>query len=220
RIVLASGAKEIVGVAEDTREFDFQSPTPPAMIYLSAAQSPFRFMGVALRTTGDPAALTARARQLVLDMDPDQPIYDALPLDQRRTLEVQGEGILAKIMIVLGGVALILSLVGVYGVMAYSVSQRTQEIGVRMALGADRGQVVRLVVRQGGKLAGLGCVIGLLMALGVSRGLSVFLFGVSAFDPATFGAVLFSLPAAAILASYVPARRAARVDPLVALRAE
>ena len=220
RVVLGSGPKEIVGIAEDTREFDFEAPTPPAMIYLSAAQSPFRFMGVALKAAGDPAALTARARQAVLDLDPDQPIYDALPLDQRRSLDVQGNGILAKIMIVLGGVALILSVVGVYGVMAYSVSQRTQEIGVRMALGADGGQVIGLVVRQGGKLAALGCTIGLLMALGVSRGLSVFLYGVSAFDPTTFGGVLFSLAAAAILASYLPARRAARVDPLVALRAE
>jgi ABC-type antimicrobial peptide transport system permease subunit len=104
--------------------------------------------------------------------------------------------------------------------MAYSVSQRTQEIGVRMALGANREAVVGLVVRQGAKLAAIGCSVGLLMALGVSRGLSVFLFGVSAFDPATFGGGLLALATAAIMASYLPARRAARVDPMAALRTE
>lgn len=220
RIVLGSGAREIVGIAEDTREFDLEGVSPPAMLYVSAGQSPFRVMGVALRTAGDPAAITAAARAAVLEMDPDQPIYDALPLEQRLTLDIQANGILAKIMIVLATVALVLSLVGVYGVMAYSVSQRTQEIGVRMALGADRDAVVRLVVRQGARLAAIGSVIGLVLALGVSRGLSVFLYGVSAFDPSTFGAVVLALATAAIVASYVPARRAARVDPMVALRVE
>jgi putative ABC transport system permease protein len=219
-ILLASGQREIVGIVEDTREFDLESPSPYPMIYLPVGQSPFRFMGVALRTAGDPNAVTAAARAAVLAMDPDQPIYDVLQLDRRLDLDIQGEGILAQIMIVLAAVALVLSLVGVYGVMAYSVSQRTQEIGVRMALGANREAVVGLVVRQGAKLAAIGCSVGLLMALGVSRGLSVFLFGVSAFDPATFGGGLLALATAAIMASYLPARRAARVDPMAALRTE
>jgi putative ABC transport system permease protein len=104
--------------------------------------------------------------------------------------------------------------------MAYSVGQRRQEIGVRMALGAEQRDVVRLVVRHGARIAGIGCSIGLVLALGASRGLSVFLYGVNAFDPATFAGVVGALAAAALLASYLPARTAARVNPVVALRGD
>jgi ABC-type antimicrobial peptide transport system permease subunit len=104
--------------------------------------------------------------------------------------------------------------------MAYSVGQRRQEIGVRMALGAEQRDVVRLVVRHGARIAGIGCSIGLVLALGASRGLSVFLYGVNAFDPTTFAGVVAALAAAALLASYLPARTAARVNPVVALRGD
>lgn len=220
RIVLGSGPREIVGVVEDTREGSISDQPNPARAYLAASQSPFRSIGVALRAGGDPAALTAAARAAVREVDPDQPVYDVLPLNRRIALNLQGDGILARIMMVLAAVALVLSLVGVYGVMAYSVSRRTQEIGVRMALGAESGDVVRMVVRQGARVVAIGCGIGLVLALGASRGLSVFLHGVSAFDPVTFGGVVAALAAAAILASYLPARGASRVDPVVALRGE
>lgn len=220
RVVFGSDPKEIVGVVGDTREFAYEDPSPPAMVFLPAAQSPFRVMGVALRTAGDPLALVAAARRAVTQLDPDQPIYDVLTLDRLHAEDVQADGIMARIMMALAGVALVLSLVGVYGVMAYSVSQRVHEIGVRMALGAGRRAVVGLVVRQGAKVAAIGCAIGLLLALGVSRGLAAFLYGVSAFDPVTFGTVVLALGLAAIVASWLPARRASRVDPIVALRGE
>jgi putative ABC transport system permease protein len=127
---------------------------------------------------------------------------------------------MAKIMAALAGIALVLALGGVYGVMSYSVSQRTQELGIRMALGAPAKAVRSMVVRQGTVLASLGIVTGIGVGLGVTRGLSRFLFGVSPFDPMTFGVVAVSLLLAGLAASYFPARRATRVDPLVALRVE
>ncbi len=125
-----------------------------------------------------------------------------------------------KVMTALSIVALLLAIGGVYGVMAYSVSQRTRELGIRMALGAPGKGVMSMIVRQGSLLAGVGVVIGIGLALAVSRTLSIFLFGVSPFDPLTFGAVAIFLLGAGVAASYFPARRATKVDPMTALRAE
>jgi predicted permease len=220
RLVLGSGPREIVGIVEDARESSIGDAPNPARVYLSASQSPFRSIGVALRASGDPMSIASDARAAVRQLDPDQPIFDVLSLDQRIALDLQADGIMSRIMLVLAGVALLLALVGVYGVMAYSVGQRRQEIGVRMALGAEQRDVVRLVVRHGARIAGIGCSIGLVLALGASRGLSVFLYGVNAFDPTTFAGVVAALAAAALLASYLPARTAARVNPVVALRGD
>jgi ABC-type antimicrobial peptide transport system permease subunit len=132
----------------------------------------------------------------------------------------QSEQIMPKLLGVFGAIALLLSLIGVYGVMAYSVAQRTQELGIRRALGAERGHIVRLVVRQAVLLAGIGSGIGLALSFGATSTLSAFLFGVSAFDPVVFSGVTIALVGAVLLASLLPARRATRVDPLVALRAE
>ena len=128
--------------------------------------------------------------------------------------------IMPKLLALFGAIALLLAVIGVYGVMAYSVSQRTQELGIRRALGAEGRDIVRLVLRQGAILAGLGALIGLGLAFAATRGLSSFLYGVSAFDPVVFGGVTAALVGAAVLASLLPARRATRVDPLVALRAD
>jgi ABC-type antimicrobial peptide transport system permease subunit len=125
-----------------------------------------------------------------------------------------------RVMGVLALVALVLSVGGVYGVMAYSVSQRTRELGIRMALGAHGRSVMSMVVRQGTLLAGLGVGVGILLAAGVSRGLSLFLYGVSPFHPPTFVGVALFLLGAGVAASYFPARRATRVDPMLALRTE
>jgi len=159
-------------------------------------------------------------RDAVLALDPDQPVYNALTLNDVLEDEMGGETIMAKIMGVLAIVALSLAVVGVYGVMAYTVSRRVREVGIRMALGADSGTVRLLVLRQGGGLAALGVGIGFLLALGVTRGLSFFLFGVSPFHLPTFVGVALTLLGAAVLATYLPARRATRVDPVVALRTE
>jgi len=134
--------------------------------------------------------------------------------------QLESDTIVAKIMSILAAVALILALGGVYGVMAFTVSQRTQELGIRMALGARSRNVMSMVVRQGTVLAIIGIAAGTAVALGVTRGLARFLFGVSPFDPLVFGTVAVVLFAAGLAATYFPARRATKVDPLVALRAE
>jgi len=126
--------------------------------------------------------------------------------------------IMPRLLAVFGAMALLLAVVGVYGVMSYAVNQRTQEVGIRLALGAERGAIVRLVLRQGAVLAALGMAVGVGLAALTTRTLSFFLFGVSAFDPTVFGGVTVALFGAALLAGYIPARRAARVDPLIALR--
>ena len=131
-----------------------------------------------------------------------------------------GDTIMAKIMAAVAGIALILALAGVYGVMAYTVSQRTQEVGIRLALGAQSGDVLAMIVRQGTALALIGVAVGIAVALAVTRSLSVFLYGVSPFDPVTFSAGALSLLVAGLAATYLPARRATKVDPMVALRAE
>jgi len=151
---------------------------------------------------------------------PNVPTYYVVSLDTAIEEELLSDTIMAKIMATLAGIALVLALGGVYGVMAFTVSQRTQELGIRMALGAKTDNVMSLVVRQGTVLAIIGIVTGTLVALGVTRGLARFLYGVSPFDPVVFGAVAVVLFAAGLAATYFPARRATKVDPMIALRSE
>ena len=132
----------------------------------------------------------------------------------------RGDSIMARLLAIFAGVALLMAVLGVYGVMSYGVTQRVQEVGIRMALGAQPGDVRRLIVRQGLVLAVIGLVIGIGLALGVARFLAAFLYGVSPFDAATFGFVSIALGGAALAACYFPARRASRVDPILVLRAE
>jgi putative ABC transport system permease protein len=157
-------------------------------------------------------------RQEVAAVARDLPPYAMETMQQRVDREMQGDRIMPRLLGIFGVVALALALIGVYGVMAYSVSQRTQELGIRRALGAGGGNIVALVLRQGVVLAAAGAVIGLVLSFASTRALSAFLFGVSAFDPFVFGGVTVTLVGAAMIASLVPARRAVRVDPLVALR--
>jgi putative ABC transport system permease protein len=146
--------------------------------------------------------------------------YSVWTMEEVMRESMGGNTIMAKIMSVLGGIALVLSIVGVYGVMAYSISQRTQEMGIRMALGARRMDVLAMIVRQGAKLAVIGVTVGLLIAAGVAQSLSIFLFGVSPYDPPVFVGVTVTLLLSGLLATYLPARRATRVDPVEALRYE
>ena len=143
-----------------------------------------------------------------------------MTMDDLIELSLGGDLIMAKIMSALALIALVLALGGVYGVMAYSVSQRTRELGVRLSLGAQRGNVMSMVVRQGLVLSSTGVVIGILVGLGVTRGLARFLFGVSPFDPLTFASVSVVLLLAGVSATVFPAHRATKVDPVVALRVE
>ncbi len=220
RIQFGSGPREIVGVVANERDQGAGNRERPK-IYFSAMQTLLRSMSWVVETsTASPQMLTDAIRAEVGFIAPNLPLYQVATLDAVIREEIRGDGIMPKVMTALSIVALLLAIGGVYGVMAYSVSQRTRELGIRMALGAQGKGVMSMIVRQGSLLAGVGVVIGIGLALAVSRTLSIFLFGVSPFDPLTFGAVAIFLLGAGVAASYFPARRATKVDPMTALRAE
>jgi predicted permease len=210
---------EIVGVVEDVRVFGPTSEAP-AMVYFSSLREPERNPSLAIRTSGDPLSLAPQVRDLVSSIDPDQPVYGVTSMETLLREATGGDTIMAKIMGALAVVAFLLALVGVYGVMAYTVSRRLQEIGIRMALGADSNSVRMLILKQGATLAAFGIGLGTLLSLGVTRGLSFFLFGVSPFHLPTFVGVAGALLSAAVVATILPARRATRIDPIDALRSE
>jgi putative ABC transport system permease protein len=189
-------------------------------LYLPFMQSSAGGFTLVARTDAAPGTVAAGLRQALRAVDRELPIYAIRPLDEI-VAERSAERRLAALLIgVFATVALLLAAVGIYGVMSYTVAQRTQEIGIRMALGAEREHVLRLVLRSGSALALAGIVIGLAAAFGLARLVAALLFETSAADPPTFSAVPVLLFAVAILASYLPARRAARVDPMAALRYE
>jgi putative ABC transport system permease protein len=208
---------EIVGIVGDVRHFGVDAPIPP-IFYVPLAQSGMDGVTVVMRTQGLPAALTQPARKLVQAIDRDALVGEPVPME---TLVSASLGQRRFYMMLLGGfaaLALLLAAVGLYGVISYSVAQRTQEVGIRVALGASRSEVVAMVMRQGLRLAAAGLAIGLVLALLLKSVLKGLLVGVSATDPATLAITALLLLLVAVLASYVPARRAARVDPMVALR--
>ncbi|HLW44270.1 MAG TPA: ABC transporter permease, partial [Candidatus Acidoferrales bacterium] len=177
-------------------------------------------VAVVLRTRGDPAAIMAPVRRAVQELDPREIIYDVQTLDEVLSRSFAARRLSMILLAVFAGLALVLSCVGIYGVISYLVGQRTHEIGVRMALGAQHNDVLRLILGQGVRMALMGVGIGLVAALALTRLMSRMLFGVSATDPLTFAGVALLLCGVAVVACYVPARRATRVDPMVALRYE
>ncbi len=219
QLVLSSGAREIVGVVADTKDGGADAPDQAA-IFMPSLQGEDRFMDWAVEASVPLSTLVEAVRSEVSLMDPSVPAYDILTMDDLIELSLGGDLIMARIMSVLAVIALILALGGVYGVMAFTVTQRTREMGIRLSLGAQRGNVMAMVIRQGTVLALLGIVIGIGVGLGVTRGLSRFLFGVNPFDPLTFAAVSGILFLAGVAATFFPARRATKVDPVVALRTE
>ncbi len=172
------------------------------------------------RTAGDPVELIGSVRAQVRELDPDLPLLNPTPLADAIGVTLLPQRMGAILLAGFGAVALLLSLVGLYGVLAYSVGRRTREIGIRLAVGAQPGQVLRTVVTRGLAVTGLGLVLGLAAGAGVARLIGGFLFDVSAGDPATFAPVGTLMIVAALAATYVPARRAASVDPARALRYE
>jgi putative ABC transport system permease protein len=177
-------------------------------------------MSLVMRTTPDPSSLVAAVRNQVLDIDKDQPIYNIKPMSELIAASMSQQRFAMLLLTVFGGVSLTLAAVGIYGVMSYSVTQRSHEIGIRMALGARGSDVLSLVVGQGLRLVLFGVAIGLAGAFALTRVMSSLLFGVSATDPLTFVVTSIVLSGVALVACFVPARRAARVDPMVSLRYE
>jgi putative ABC transport system permease protein len=210
---------EIVGVVADIKNNGLHRSTWPAM-YVPLQQAPARRMTLLLRAAGDPLAMVPAARAALGDIDPDLPLFRLMSMQQVLDNRFWGETLTMNLLAWCALGALLLAVVGIYGVISYAVNQRTHEMGVRIALGARAGDVVRLVVRQGMALAAVGIVIGLLLGFGLSRGLRFMLFGVSGNDPMTWLSVVALLATVALLASWIPARRATRVDPIVALRDE
>lgn len=214
----------VVGIVGDVRQTALDQPAQPT-VYFALAQTPaaIPFMWpqhLLVRTDGDPMALAAAVRAAVWSVDADQPVASIRSMEEIFDAELANRNLQ---MMLVGGfavLALVLASVGLYGVLSYAVAQRTTEIGVRIALGAERRNVIGAVLQSAVLLAASGIGIGIAAAFGATRLLSSFLFGVSPTDPITFGAVPALLLAVALLAAYVPARRAARVDPVEALRAE
>ena len=208
---------EIIGIVGDIRHRALESDPFPAM-YMPTNQAPW--MNIVVRTQGDPANLAGAVRNEVRAIDPDQPVAMVRTMDEWMETAVAGPRYRTALLALFAFVALVLASTGIYGVMSYSVSQRTHEIGVRMALGAKRSDVLKLVVRQGMTLVVIGVGLGLVGAIALTRVMSTLLFGVTAKDPFTFAAVGALLMLVAFVACYLPARRATKVDPLVALRYE
>ena len=214
-----SGQKTIVGVVGDVKYGGLDVTAPPE-VYLPHTQHPVAEITIAVRTAGDPITLVPTARAALKSMDRELPISAVRLLADVVSRSIAERRFVMLLLACFAAVAVALAVIGVYGVLAYLVSQRTQEIGVRLAIGATPRDVVRLIVREGVALAGVGLLVGCLGALAAARVLSTMLFGIGAGDPLTFAAVVVVLTAAALCASYLPARRAARVDPMQALRAE
>jgi putative ABC transport system permease protein len=213
------GAVTVVGVVGGVRHVTLDAAPAPEL-YRPMAQTPMAAMTVAVRTAGDPLALAAVARQTVRGIDADVPISDVRSLEQVMSASVARPRLIMSLLLVFAGVGVILGAVGVYGVIAYAVGERRREIGVRIALGAAPGTVAGAVVLRGLTYAVVGVAIGLAGALAVTRVMRTLLFGVSATDPLTFAALSLFLVLVAVVASYVPARSAARTDPMVALRSD
>jgi putative ABC transport system permease protein len=211
--------RTIVGVVRDVKQYGVDKEST-MQLYLPEAQSPVSWLTLVVRTTGDPAQMINAVRNEIRSVDPSQAVFEVA------TMEGLLSGAIAKqrfVMLLLAGfaaLALALAAIGIFGVMAYTVAQRTQEIGIRMALGAQTGDVLRLVVRQGMRPALVGIGIGLAAALGLTRLVKTLLFGVTATDPLTFIVISLLLISVALPACWIPARRATKVDPMVALRDE
>jgi predicted permease len=209
----------IVGVAGNVKHYALDSDSR-VTFYMPHLQSPSSSMYVTLRTSGDPLSLAAAVTQEARAMDPNVAVYDVKSMDGRVSESLARRRFAMLALGLFAAVAALLAAIGIYGVMSYTVAQRTREIGIRVALGANTGDVIRLMVSQGMTLAAIGVGIGLAVAVAVTRVMASLLFGVSATDPATFVVIALALAGVALLACYIPARRATRVDPMVALRCE
>jgi putative ABC transport system permease protein len=209
----------IVGVVGPTKLYGYENPAR-LEVYVSAAQQTRDTMTLILKSSLDPAALTSAARSVVSGIDPDQPISQVVTMTQLRSDALSSSRLVLTLLGLFSGLAVLLAVVGVYGVVSYGVARRTHEVGIRMALGAAPMDILRTMVGEGAMVAGIGVGAGLALAAGLTRLLSGLLFAVSPLDAVTFGAVSLVVAGVALAATYVPARRAIRVSPVNALRSE
>jgi len=212
-------AWEVIGIVGTEQTGDLGDKKSPG-VYVTFAQSPTNDVNVVLRAAADPGLLTSAVKAAIHEVDKNQPISDFRTLDEIKSGSVANDKLQTMLLATFAGLALLLSAVGIYGVISYSVTQRTHELGIRAALGASRRGLLALVIRNGMTLALAGLAIGLVGSLGLTRLLSTLLYGISPRDPATLIAVAAILLAVALLACYIPARRAAGIDPTIALRYE
>jgi len=215
----ADAAREIVGIVGDVKDSDLAA-RESAQVYVPFVQNPFWTADISVRTHGNPSSLSGALRAQIREIDSALPVAEVRPMAEVIGSSIAQPRFRTALLSLFGAAALLLAAIGIYGVLAYTVAQQTREIGIRMALGANPGRVLRLVLAGGLRLAGAGTVIGVLAARMLTQLLNSLLFGVSATDPLTFAAVAGLLLGVALLACYVPARRAMRVDPMVALRYE
>jgi putative ABC transport system permease protein len=210
---------EIIGVVGDVHQLGLDTAPEPT-VYWPHSELVMSGMTILVRTSNDPLALLSTIRNQLQQLDPELPMAAVTTMDQLLADSLSRSRFTMLLLGIFAVVAVVLAAVGIYGLIAYRVTQRTQELGIRIALGAQRRDVLRLVLVQGTRLTLLGVALGVLAALTLSRLLGSLLFGVSATDPLTFAGVAGLLAVVALLACFIPARRATRVDPLVALRYE
>jgi putative ABC transport system permease protein len=215
-----SPALTVVGVVGRVKMEGLSQDSNRVQGYFPFWQLPFTGMTVIIKASGDPNQLIASAREQVKQVDPDQPIYNIRTMDEIRAESVASERLNLTLFSIFAGIALSLAIVGIYGVMSYTVTQRTHEIGIRMAIGAQQRDVFKMIMGQGMMLALIGIAVGLVGAFALTRLMATMLFGVTATDPTTFAAIAILLTIVALLACYLPGRRATKVDPVVSLRYE
>ena len=208
---------EVIGVVGDVRHAGLDAEVHPTA-YWAFPELSFSFMTVVLRTDCDPLALAPALREAVLSLDKDQPVADVRSMESLLSASTARTRFATVLMTVFAGIALFLAILGIYGVVTYIVEERTREIGIRVALGASYGGIIRLLMNQGMRLAGLGIIIGTAASLGLTQLLAKLLFGTKATDPVTFAAVVAGLGGVAIGACYLAAKQAASVEPITALR--
>jgi len=210
---------EVVGIVGDVKDAGLDEPNPP-QIYMPLRQWPVSFMTVVMKTAVPPVSLSDAVKAQVASIDPNLPLSNVRTLDEIVAKSVSQQRFYVTLLGVFASVALVLAAIGIFGVLSYAVSQRTREIGIRMALGAQGRSVIRLIVWQAMLLVAAGVAAGTAAALYLSQTMTKMLFSITPTDPATFASVAGVLVAVALFASYLPARRATKVDPIVALRAE
>jgi putative ABC transport system permease protein len=212
--------RTVVGVVKDVRQNDFVAEPKMQMYFTYRQLRSLMPNALIIRTAIDPLSLATPVRNAIWAVDKDQTVANIDSMEHIVAGAVARQRFSMLLLAIFAAVALVLAAVGIYGVMSYSVAQQTREIGIRMALGAQRSDVLRMTVRQGLRLVGFGLGIGLVAAFILTRVMASLLFGISATDPLTFISISLVLLAVAILASYIPALRATRVDPMIALRAQ